>query len=432
MLIYLIPLVILIIVLLVLKKRQDAQGAAKAKPTSRTKSTASSSKAPQKTKVVEEPVAVKQTATPLSADLRQKIEGLITAGNYFAAEAQINQALNRDNSQHELYLLLLDIHTKQKDDFAISQLISHIRSLQLDEVLEKAEAQKAEYEKFLPSSNDTIGFRPVDDTNTTTADAFAELEAPHVADDTAFNALQDEVKPLTKSVFEAKPSQNDIQPLEFNFEPSLTQTEKTVEKPATEAPHFDSNFEFTPSSPIVESVESATPVVTPTLAFDLESTASAEPVAVDKPEEIQPLDFSFSLDSATTTPEKTEESIAIDLDLTNIKPITNEVAPTTGLESSTFDFKLDSIEEKTETAPSALSIDVSETPAIAVDPNDPLVQSFPELVESDEISLNLSLAEQYIKLGAYDAARELLAEKESEYSALQHEQAKQLLNQIAS
>ncbi|MQW90956.1 fimbrial protein FimV [Acinetobacter wanghuae] len=430
MLIYLIPLVILIIVLLVLKKRQDAQGAAKAKPTSRTKTTASSSKAPQKTKVVEEPVAVKQTATPLSADLRQKIEGLITAGNYFAAEAQINQALNRDNSQHELYLLLLDIHTKQKDDFAISQLINHIRSLQLDEVLEKAKAQKAEYEKFLPSSNDTIGFHSVD--NTTTADAFAELEAPHVADDTAFDALQDEAKPSTKSVFEAKPTQNDIQPLEFNFEPLLTQTEIPVEKPATEALHFDSNFDFTPSSPIVESVESATPVVAPTLAFDLESTAPAEPVAVDKPEEIQPLDFSFSLDSATTTPEKTEESIAIDLDLTNIKPITNEVAPTAALESSTFDFKLDSIEEKTETAPSALSIDVPETTVIAVDRNDPLVQSFPELVENDEISLNLSLAEQYIKLGAYNAARELLAEKESEYSALQHEQAKQLLNQIAS
>ena len=66
-----------------------------------------------------EPVGVtKKSATPLSAETRKKIEGLIQERNFFAAEAQINQALNRDNSQHELYLLLLDIHILQKDDFA--------------------------------------------------------------------------------------------------------------------------------------------------------------------------------------------------------------------------------------------------------------------------------------------------------------------------
>ena len=70
--------------------------------------------------------------------------------------------------------------------------------------------------------------------------------------------------------------------------------------------------------------------------------------------------------------------------------------------------------------------------AAKADKNDPLVQSFPELVEVNEIELNLELAAQYIKLGAYDAAREILTEKEAEFSSAQRQQADQLLNQIAS
>ncbi|MFX3966646.1 hypothetical protein ACJBYY_11780, partial [Streptococcus suis] len=77
---------------------------------------------PQQTQVVEDVIAKKAT-TPLATDLRNKIEGQIRDRNFFSAEAQINQALNKDNSQHELYLLLLDIHLLQKDEFAISQLL---------------------------------------------------------------------------------------------------------------------------------------------------------------------------------------------------------------------------------------------------------------------------------------------------------------------
>jgi FimV-like protein len=54
------------------------------------------------------------------------------------------------------------------------------------------------------------------------------------------------------------------------------------------------------------------------------------------------------------------------------------------------------------------------------------------LAESNDIEVNLELAQQYIKLGAFDAARELLAEKETEYSTEQRQQADLLLNQIAS
>jgi FimV-like protein len=60
------------------------------------------------------------------------------------------------------------------------------------------------------------------------------------------------------------------------------------------------------------------------------------------------------------------------------------------------------------------------------------VQSFPELCEVNEITLNLDLAQQYIQLGAYEAARRLLAEKSNKFSTEQQQQAQQLLNQIAS
>lgn len=60
------------------------------------------------------------------------------------------------------------------------------------------------------------------------------------------------------------------------------------------------------------------------------------------------------------------------------------------------------------------------------------MQSFPELVEVDEISLNLELAQQYIQLGAFESARELLAEQEAGYTAEQRQQADHLRNQIAS
>lgn len=430
MLIYLIPLVILIIVLLLVKKRQDAQGSAKAKPTVK-KGAASSNKAPLKTKAAEEPVAIKKSATPLTADVRQKIESLISKGNYFSAEAQINQALNRDNSQHELYLLLLDIHTKQKDDFAISQLINHIRSLGLDEILEQAEAQKAEYEKSSLSSNDSIEFHSSNTKSTQTAPIVAEVEeAPHIADDTAFDVLQADAKP-TKSVFEVKPSQNDIQPLEFNFEPSFTKTEPVAEKPVEEQPIFESNFDFTPSAPIVESVESPIVDTAPTLEFDIASLKTEEPAILETTEDIKPLDFSFSLDNSSTA-SKVEDSVAINLDITNIQIVSNEVVTAPITENSPFDFKLDSVSEKVEQPITDFSFNTIAPPIFTTDKNDPLVQSFPELMETDEITLNLELADQYIKLGAYDAARELLAEKDARYSSAQRQQADQLLNQIAS
>ncbi|WP_286862153.1 MULTISPECIES: hypothetical protein [Acinetobacter] len=470
MLIYVIPLILLIIVLIVVKKRQDAQESDKPKTTTaKARKTTSSARAtPAKTRVVEEVAANPQEAIALSADLRKKIERLINEGNFFAAEAQINQALKKDNPQHELYLLLLDIHIQQKDEFAISQLITHVRSLGLDDILAQAETKKAEFENSATSTKDTIDFpsaqlsagssvneaAPVDNTA-----AFEELFPTHspVVNDLAFDELQQQNKPQ-KAVFEPAPSQNDIQPLEFNFEPTLTKPASDAAQDLPRATGLEFNFSDAPA--VSEPVPTTIPDTTPSalnFSFDLDSSTKAEteiaPAAEpetaapvmdfkldlgnsEKPEvtpvptaeSVQPLDFSFSADTTSTT--ETQPEIAVpEFDLSGLathEPISPAVPAV-----SELDFKLDAVPEKPASA--AISFDIPSAPVTSTaHQNDPLVQSFPELTETDEVVLNLELAEQYIQLGAYDAAREILTEKEADYSPQQRTHVDQLLNRIAS
>ncbi|MFN3893984.1 MAG: fimbrial protein FimV [Acinetobacter sp.] len=438
MLIYVIPLVILIIVLIVFKKRQDAQESDKAKTkTVKAKKTGSASKAaPQRTKVVEPVGVTKKSATPLSADTRKKIEGLIQERNFFAAEAQINQALNRDNSQHELYLLLLDIHILQKDEFAISQLLNHIRSLHLDEILAQAEAKQREFEKSSSAVKETIDFPSAQPKTSSaqeaasTSDAFADLVAPAPSNELAFEQLQQDFQP-SKPATPVEPVA-DIQPLEFNFEPKTTpvETPKAKEAPVPAAPSVD--FEFQSTSTDIQTT--AATETAPILDFklDLEQPAPVE-TAPAATEEIKPLDFSFSLDTPVTAAEKTAVP-ATEFDLSSLTAAAPVAEPAAQTNLSGLDFKLDHLETTPE-APAAtvMSFDLPATPAqAAVDQHDPLVQSFPELLDVNEASLNLDLAQQYIQLGAYAAAREIIAEREAEYTPEQQQRAEQLLNQIAS
>lgn len=436
MLIYVIPLVILIIVLIVVKKRQDAQESDKAKTkTVKAKKPGSASKtAPQKTKVVEPVGVAKKSATPLSAETRKKIEGLIQERNFFAAEAQINQALNRDNSQHELYLLLLDIHILQKDEFAISQLLNHIRSLNLDEILAQAEAKQREFDQSLSAVQDTIDFpsaqlktSSVQETSAS-SDAFADLVAPAPSNEQAFEQLQQEFQP-SKSAPAIEPVA-DIQPLEFNFEPTTTPVvaPKSEETPV---PAVDFEFQDT-SSAVVQTTPTAATETAAVLDFKLElQQAAPVETAPAVSEEITPLDFSFSIGTPAPVAEKTSEP-AIEFDLSSLSaaaPV-SESATQTDL-SSGLDFKLDHAETKP--AATGVTFDIPATSVqTATDQHDPLVQSFPELLDINEASLNLDLAQQYIQLGAYVAAREIIAEREAEYTAEQQQRAEQLLNQIAS
>ena len=434
MLIYVIPFILLLVVAIVLKKREASkeaepktQKAVAAK--NKAKKTSSSKKSPQQTQVVEDVVAKKAT-TPLATDLRNKIEGQIRDRNFFSAEAQINQALNKDNSQHELYLLLLDIHLLQKDEFAISQLLNHLRSLELDDILAQAEAKKSDYDQLHQNSRDTIEFKPTE----IAPSAPKPVEATNTADfDALMSSNNPAPAPVQASVVE--PVQ-DIKPLDFDTS-AFTTTTTAQPEPSIEVQSLDFDISSlnTPTAEPAKPAEELKPLDFGSLSLESTPAQPAETAAAD----IQPLDFSFNLDTAATTAPEVETSpLAADERPEFTFDFSSESTAEAAKDIPAFSFDTVSpseaiIEEKPAVVTPSLSFSLESTaPANTTDQSDPLVQSFPQLNEVNEIHLNLELAEQYIQLGAFEAAREILVEQEPNYSTEQRQQVEQLLSRIAS
>ena len=434
MLIYVIPFILLLVVAIVLKKREASKEAEpKTQKTvaakNKAKKTSSSKKSPQQTQVVEDVVAKKAT-TPLATDLRNKIEGQIRDRNFFSAEAQINQALNKDNSQHELYLLLLDIHLLQKDEFAISQLLNHLRSLELDDILAQAEAKKSDYDQLHQNSRDTIEFKPTE----IAPSAPKPVEATNTADfDALMSSNNPAPTPVQASVVE--PVQ-DLKPLDFDTS-AFTTTTPAQPEPSIEVQslEFDISSLNTPTAEPTKSAEELKPLDFGSLSLESTPAQPAETSAAD----IQPLDFSFNLDTApTTTPGAEISLLAADERPEFTFDFSSESSSEAAKDIPAFSFDTVSpskaiVEETPAVVTPSLSFSLESTaPANTVDQSDPLVQSFPQLSEVNEIHLNLELAEQYIQLGAFEAAREILVEQEPNYSTEQRQQVEQLLSRIAS
>ncbi len=434
MLIYVIPFILLLVVAIVLKKREASkeaepktQKAVAAK--NKAKKNSSSKKSPQQTRVVEDVVAKKAT-TPLATDLRNKIEGQIRDRNFFSAEAQINQALNKDNSQHELYLLLLDIHLLQKDEFAISQLLNHLRSLELDDILAQAEAKKSDYDQLHQNSRDTIEFKPTE----IAPSAPKPVEATNTADfDALMSSNNPAPAPVQASVVE--PVQ-DIKPLDFDTS-AFTTTTTAQPEPSIEVQSLDFDISSlnTPTAEPAKPAEELKPLDFGSLSLESTPAQPAETAAAD----IQPLDFSFNLDTApTTAPEAEISPPAVDERPEFTFDFSSESTAEAAKDIPAFSFDTVSpseaiIEEKPAVVTPSLSFSLESTaPANTTDQSDPLVQSFRQLNEVNEIHLNLELAEQYIQLGAFEAAREILVEQEPNYSTEQRQQVEQLLSRIAS
>ena len=434
MLYILIPCLLLLIVAVVLKKRESANNESSSdngkktanKKVSKTTTTRTSRASTTPTKVATTPVATEAAPTTLDTEVRTSIENLIKAENYFAAEAKINQALNQDNSQHELYLYLLEIHVAQKDDFAIKQLINYLRSLGLHDIADQAEAKQLRAqanaltvsEAVIPAPMST----PVQTQSLKSDAAFDELISTPVRDSNTVKASFDSLQPDFNTTQAEK---KDLEPLEYSFEPkkpveapqtvefelnsdtvsnSVDSAPNTVEKPLEDTSKVDvAPLEFDFSAPVENKVkeEPATPVedfVFSTPATSKEtSTQPAAEFKLDHELPISPAtDFHFSLDT----------------------PIS---ADPTSLAFET---------QKIEIAPAFVEPEV-DTSTLA-DSNDPLAQSFPELLKVNEIQLNLDLASRYIELGAYDAAKKLLSADENTFSAEQRDRSQQLLKQIAS
>ncbi|WP_445114918.1 hypothetical protein [Acinetobacter sp. WZC-1] len=441
---YVIPFVLLLVVAIILKKREDASKGSSPEKTRKTNGKKTTRKTavrptrtprapqPQNSNVVveDQTIIASKTTTPLTAEFKQKIEQLIHEKNYFSAEARINQSLNQDNSQHELYLYLLDIHLAHKDEFAVNQLLNHIRSLALNDILVQAEARKKAYdEQHQTAQTDAIEFKP----ESATAQPDRQFRS-----NAAFDALV--------NAPDIQHQQNSAQP--FPGEPaSLKLTAETAPDRSQELAQSEP-LATTVQNPDIQSAD-VQDLNTQNLSIQTPGIQNPASPQVNTENTVQPLEFNFSFEKTVpdTTPAAADETTTV------ADPQSPVIPP---LE---FSFELSPKEDTTDKPPELIEPAVAETatdetatmtdiPAAvpltlqleplqqvettSADSTDPLPAIFPELLQVNEIQLNLELAEQYIALGAFDSARQLLSQSPQLYSDEQRRQSQNLLNLIAS
>lgn len=428
---YVIPFIILLVVAVIFKKRENSQKQEATSPktvnkkTNKKASSKSSKNSREKSKVnvVEDTLPPIPQSTPVPEAVRQKIQQLIQEKQYSAAEAQVNQALKKDNTQHALYLLLLEVHIAQKDEFAITQLISHIRSLALNEIATQAETRQKEYESS--RQPDAIDFPQAQtyEEPKNTPDTTAQFDQLTTSSSEAsFEDLQKDYTPVKQ-----EPAV-EVKPLEFNF--SL---EKTAATETTSQPVHEPEVSTSQQVPEVSSSQETNELADLEFSFDLaplhktEEKTQAVEVKADQENSVNALDFNLDLKPSSSETKSVEQAPSLD-ELTLV-----EQAPLEATSITPLEFSLD--EPALVTTPEIENqnhIDVVNEEATQTQIEDPLLDTFPELKQLDENELDLQLAEQYIKLGAYPAAHALLASNEQKFNTEQQQRAKNLLNRIAS
>ncbi|MDC5430469.1 hypothetical protein NRA51_10995 [Acinetobacter baumannii] len=417
---YVIPFIILLVIAVILKKRENSQKQEATSPKninrkSGKKASAKSSKSSRektKAKVIEENTPAIPQSNPVPEALRHNIQQLIQEKQFSAAEAQVNQALKKDNTQHELYLLLLEIHIAQKDEFAIQQLISHIRSLGLNEIAAQAETRQKEYESS--RQPDAIDFPQAqtyeEPKNTDTTAQFDELTTS--SSEASFDDLQKDYTPVKQ-----KPAV-EIEPLEFNFSFEQTSATENTNQPAQQ-PELSSTQETNELADLEFSFDLAP-------LHETEEQSQAVEVKADQENSINALDFNLDLNPSSSETKSVEQAPSLD----EIKLI--EQTPLEATSIAPLEFSLD--EPALVTAP---EIEIQNNEVVnervtQTQIEDPLLEAFPELKQINENELDLKLAEQYIKFGANQAARNLLQSNEQKFNTEQQQHAKNLLNRIAS
>ncbi|WP_445406752.1 hypothetical protein [Acinetobacter seifertii] len=428
---YVIPFIILLVVAVVLKKRENGQKQETTSPKSISKKSgkkasgksSKSSREKSKANVVEEVAPALPQSSPVPEAVRQNILQLIQEKQFSAAEAQVNQALKKDNTQHELYLLLLEVHIAQKDEFAIQQLISHIRSLALNEIAIKAEARQKEYESS--RQPDAIEFpqAKAHEEPQAISDTTAQFDQLTTSSsETSFDDLQKDYAPLKQ-----EPAV-EVEPLEFNFSFDKTATTENTSQPVDE-PEVSTSQQVSEVSSSQETNELADLEFSFDLAplHETENKTQAVEVKADQESNINALDFNLDLNTSSSETKSVEQAPSLD----EIKLV--EQAPLEAASIAPLEFSLD--EPALVTAPeheTQNSIDVVNEAVTQAQIEDPLLEAFPELKQVNENELDLKLAEQYIKFGANQAARNLLESDEQKFNTEQQQHAKNLLNRIAS
>ncbi|MCT9187031.1 hypothetical protein KTH11_07255 [Acinetobacter baumannii] len=417
---YVIPFIILLVIAVILKKRENSQKQEATSPKninrkSGKKASAKSSKSSRektKAKVIEENTPAIPQSNPVPEALRHNIQQLIQEKQFSAAEAQVNQALKKDNTQHELYLLLLEIHIAQKDEFAIQQLISHIRSLGLNEIAAQAEIRQKEYESS--RQPDAIDFPQAqtyeEPKNTDTTAQFDELTTS--SSEASFDDLQKDYTPVKQ-----EPAV-EIEPLEFNFSFEQTSATENTNQPAQQ-PELSSTQETNELADLEFSFDLAP-------LHETEEKSQAVEIKADQENSINTLDFNLDLNPSSSETKSVEQAPSLD----EIKLI--EQTPLEAASIAPLEFALD--EPALVPAP---EIEIQNNEVVnervtQTQIEDPLLEAFPELKQINENELDLKLAEQYIKFGANQAARNLLQGNEQKFNTEQQQHAKNLLNRIAS
>jgi len=428
---YVIPFIILLVVAVIFKKRENSQKQEATSPKTVNKKTnkkansksSKSSREKSKVNVVEDTLPPVPQSTPVPEAVRQKIQQLIQEKQYSAAEAQVNQALKKDNTQHALYLLLLEVHIAQKDEFAITQLISHIRSLALNEIATQAETRQKEYESS--RQPDAIDFPQAQtyEEPKNTPDTTAQFDQLTTSSsETSFDDLQKDYTPVKQ-----EPAV-EVKPLEFNFSFDKTAATETTSQSVHE-PEVSTSQQV----PEVSSSQETNELADLEFSFDLaplhetEEKTQAVEVKANQENSVNALDFNLDLTPSSSETKSVEQAPSLD-ELTLV-----EQAPLEATSIAPLEFSLD--EPALVTTPEIETqnhIDVVNEEATQTQIEDPLLDAFPELKQLDENELDLQLAEQYIKLGAYPAAHALLASNEQKFNTEQQQRAKNLLNRIAS
>lgn len=366
--------VVAIAVLLVLQKKNKQANESKKKPLKHRQNLTKTSKGTTLKK--EAPKATASSKPVVNTKvIEDQIDLFIQEQSYAKAEGLINLYLNENKNLTMLYPKLLIIYHLQNDHFAIQHLLELVQKLKLNDVYEQL---TREYEKLQAQT------LIVDEQLYSPTDSLQDL------------VIQDTTTPAK---FDPNLSVDVNNTLEFDHISLHTNSEKPqqVEQPTL---NLNSNLNFETDFSIETDNVSTSPIVEP--LPELHTAKIDTPI------------LEFKLEQPHTTIEQDDLALTAPLRF-------NETAP---------EFRFHVEPEPLANFNAAVDLDTA-TPTLFAKLDDPIIQAFPELAELNPIDLDIELAEQYIRLGEYAAAKQLLMISREQLSNAQVAKVSMLLQKIA-
>lgn len=410
--------VVVLLILLALRARNNKKSEPRA--SHRKPAPASKSKAIP----VKEPL---QPATPQvdTSAITRQVTDLVDQDDFEKAEALINVSLNRDPHAHALYPLLLDLYQKQDNQLAINRLFETVQRLNLNTVYQQLTLQQDQFISAQQIEHEQAERRAAEQAAAmaTTATVVESSDALQSYDTLSHETSTDiAVPPIAGSIDHPEV-----------YAPSTVATHNTLEFDSVRAatPEVET-LEFTPSN-----LQRPAPAAS-TDAPIVDQLTFAPPVPAETTTPVAPSELTFEL-TPTEPPAQTPVSELTFAPLDEVRSTPVSVDPTVQSPSA-LDFHLGqpadqvtSIPAHVDTPfpPAVILPEEPKQPQVPQEPalQDPLLLAFPQLTEVDPLVLNIQLAEHYIRLGEYEAAKQLLIEHEA--NGEHRQQVDALLQKIA-